>query len=602
MKNILRAYALAAAALSALCASAPASAQATLIDAAYQQIHDRVCAEMAVSPCPRLAEEDARWAFVTTWCRRNPAAVECDALEGLSGGPVVIAFNHKLQSWRAIYGVSDANIDEATGIPEVHARNSNARVIAVVEDTNPLLYSAEAGAISETPSPAIAALQSLFDVLGPSIITAMGFAEKPLTADEAARITDLENAMKPVQCVTAQTESAAEFIRAVETDGGATYTLMKAKCSVDASTLPAALKAIEDAAEPLRTMDFCVSSATALLTLLDTPARSSALQTNIDAVALPPRCVGPIGELANRILARARDVVADPSDAAARKEWNDTAAGDIATLTRRKNAAASATKLVAAADALRGKEADLRTALRKIAAFETRLMQSAASTATKTPSDPISRTDIADFFVVQRGGIPVAWEKKRTRTLTVKESSPFADVVDGKSEVATSYSASVLSASLFDVAVAITHTQLASPVFGTVTAPAPTATNPGATKLVIARKDEDERSGQLALFVSYPVLTLLAPGRSWTRNLGLDLGVGTGENLPAFFLGGSWRMGPIRIGAGSTWQQVKALEGQQLGETVAAEGDIQLKNELDDSWYASFSLSLGETLNLFKRE
>lgn len=598
MKKIFRAYALAAVTLSAFAASA----QATPVDGVYQQIHDRVCAEMAVSPCPRLADGDARWAFVTTWCRRNPGAAECDALEGLSGGPIVIAFHHELQSWRAIHGISDANIDEATGIPEVHARNSKARVIAVVEDTNPLLYSAEAGAISETASPAIAALQSLFDLLGPSIITAMGFAEKPLTADEAQRITGLENAMKPVQCIAAQTEAAAELIRAVETDGSATYTLMKAKCSVDASTLPAALKEIEDAAEPLRTMDFCVSSANGLITLLDTPARSSALQGNIDAISLPPRCVAPIGELANRIVARARDVAADPNDAAARKEWNDSAAGDIATLTRRKNAAASATKLVAAADALRGKEADLKSALRKIAAFETRLMQSIASTATKTPDDPIARTDVADFFVVQRGGIPVAWEKKRTRTLTVKESSPFADVVDGKSEVATSYSASVLSASLFDVAVAITHTQLASPVFGTVTAPAPTAANPNGTKLVIAKKDEDERSGQLALFVSYPVLTLLAPGRAWTRNLGLDLGVGTGENLPAFFIGGSWRIGPIRIGGGSTWQQVKALEGHQLGDTVSAESDIQLKNELDDSWYASFSLSLGETLNLFKRD
>jgi hypothetical protein len=460
----------------------------------------------------------------------------------------------------------------------------------------------------------------------------MAFAEKPLRQDEANKIKAAEDALNKLKCISDQTDAATSFIRSVETGGSATYTLLKASCNVvDEVSLKTAFTDLKDAVEPLRSMELCTAPATALITLLDTPATDTKkLRDNLDAVAMSPRCgnmrnpnppppiiATPLQELSNRIIARGEAVLKaeknlaaasaatrSASEAAlrtARTLWNASAQGDITTLTGRKDAAASAAELGKAADAIAAKADDLKTALRKLAEFEERLIEFGATPSPKPPAAPFARTEVADFFVVPHGGTPVAWAKVRSRTLTVKESSPYAAVIDAKADIATSYAASVLSATLIDMSVAITHTQLASPLFGVVSEPAPTEADPNAKKNVIAKKDEDERSGQLAVFVSYPLLSIFAPNTTWTRSLDVDLGVGTGEDLPAFFLGASWKIGPIRIGGGSTWQQVKALDGQSIGQTVASADDIKLKNELDRSWYAAFSFSLGETLSLFKK-
>jgi hypothetical protein len=96
----------------------------------------------------------------------------------------------------------------------------------------------------------------------------------------------------------------------------------------------------------------------------------------------------------------------------------------------------------------------------------------------------------------------------------------------------------------------------------------------------------------LALFVSYPI---------YRRVLGVEVGAGTDADNSALFAGLSWRIGGFRLGFGSTWQQVKALDGQTVGTVVATKDDIKLKNELASSWYASFSFSLG-SLSLFKKD
>jgi hypothetical protein len=619
-----------------LLGSADTFAQQAIINTAYQKIHDHICTntEMNVTPCPRIDEDDERWAFVTTWCARNSSAAECAPVKNLKGGPVVVAFDHRKGKWRAIYGVDDVNVDDVKGTPDIRIA-SGGRVVVVVEGTNPLLYTAEAGAITETDSPAIGALKALFEKLGPAIAKVVALGAGVLTQEESDAIKKAQTALSDVKCVTDQTEAAITFIRTVETDGASTYKLLKASCKVvDETSLNTAFQDLNDAVAPLRSMDFCAASLTSLITLLDTPAANiKKLKENIDAVVIPPRCAtmknpspppapamkdSPLQELSKRVkqraeaILKAEDALASASSPVklaaaqaavetARKGWNDNAARDIKLLQETKAAAADAAKLVQTADALVEKKGDFVTALGKLAVFERKLIESIATLAPKAPTDTLVRAEIADFFVVPNGTTKVSFEKNRTRTLKVKESSPFAASIDGKTDVDTAYTASVLSASLFDMSVAITHTQLSSPVFGAVSEPAPTEADPNAKKNVIAKTDEEERSGQLAVFVSYPILSIFAPHRTWTRSLDLDLGVGTGEDLPAFFLGGSWSIGPIRIGAGSTWQQVKALDGQSLGDTVATKDDIKLKNELDNSWYAAFSFSLGETLSLFKK-
>ena len=166
----------------------------------------------------------------------------------------------------------------------------------------------------------------------------------------------------------------------------------------------------------------------------------------------------------------------------------------------------------------REKQAALEVILANIKRFDRRLVESAATT--RTIADGVFHTqDVADFFVVRHGAIVVAWTKNRTRTLTVTKASPFATISPNRPDsVATSYGAASLTASLVDMNVALTHTELSSPVFGMVSEATPTAADPNAKTNVIRQTDEEERSGKLAVLVALPIF-LRMNDAPWTEAL-----------------------------------------------------------------------------------
>jgi hypothetical protein len=258
-------------------------------------------------------------------------------------------------------------------------------------------------------------------------------------------------------------------------------------------------------------------------------------------------------------------------------------------------------KAVTAANELLTEERldELEAIARKIKEFERLLLHSAATTRAITKGT-FETTDVADFFVVRQGSIVVEWTKERSRTLTIVKASPFEKLSTNRPDsVTTSYGAASLAASLVDLNVALTYTPLSSPVFGIVSEPAPTAAEPGAMQTVIRQTDEDSHSGECALLVSLPVFLPMGDS-SAARRFALVLGTGASSSNPALFLGLSAKLyGGVQVSAGVTRQQVKALDGQSLGEPIAAATDIRLENDWDTQFFASVSLSLRGIGGLF---
>ncbi|HVE70866.1 MAG TPA: hypothetical protein VNI54_05815 [Thermoanaerobaculia bacterium] len=559
---------------------------ADVVDDTYQQIHTRVCTELQAQTCPSVRDAEEKWAFVATWCDRHGTDALCSGLDALEPSkPIVIAFDHDAQSWRPIRGLAPMNL-EANLKGEVTAlTKSGKRVLAVVESTNPLLYTAAAGAITETDAAVVAELKAFLTKLAPAITGVLESPDGPLTFEQ--KIAELEAAIGKVRAVTEQWQLARKFAEDVEHRRHGKYTLMKL------NDIDEALAEVKEASDALESVTACAPVVTAMLALFDTPPDDVAeLEKKRKAVNMPLSCeqeLRPLRDDADSAIRELREAAA--ADKPAKEQnWRDLATSareQLAKHTKAQNLRAAATEMLGA------KRAEIRGIFNDVRKFETRLMEFVVTTATKESKDPILTGDVADFFVAPRaamtGGVG---EKVRNRTLTVTKSSPF-DKADTRrpDSVATAFGIGSLFTSQIDVGAALTHTPLDNPVFGVQSVDG---------KNVIVVKDEKSRSGKIGLFVSLPFFLYAAPHSNWSRNLAVDVGTNVSDE-PALFLGLSWQpMRLIRLGAGGTMQQVKALDGQELGRTVTAATDIRQKNAREMSWYASFSLSFAG-LDLFKK-
>ena len=560
---------------------------ADVVDDTYEKIHTRVCTEMKFEPCPSVRDGDEKWAFVATWCDRYGTDELCAGLDALeSSKPVVIAFDHDAQSWRPIRGLAPMNL-EANLKGEVTAQTrSGRRVLAVVESTNPLLYSATAGAVTEADAPIVAELKTLLTKVAPAIT---GVITEAPTDPTARLIDDAEAAIGEVRAVVDQWGEGRKFAEAVEHRRPGSYKLMELQ---DIDKALAEVKRTSDALEPL---NFCTTAVTALAALYDTPPDDLAeLTRKRQAVVMPLSCEDLLGQFridADTVLGELRTAT-DANRREKEDTWRGLAANSRADLRKIADTAAKVAALRATATEMLGaKRAEIRGIFNDVRKFETRLMEFVVTTETKTPTDPILTREVADFFIAPRAAITGgAGEKVRSRTLTVAKNSPF-DKADTRrpDSVATAFGIGSLFTSLLDVSAALTHTQLSSPVFGVQSVD---------NKNVIVVKDEKGRSGKVGLFVSMPVFIYAAPTANWSRNIAVDVGTNVADE-PALFLGLSWRpMRLIRLGAGGTMQQVKGLDGQKLGDVVTSATDIRQKNTRESSWYVSFSLSFAG-LDLF---
>lgn len=591
-----------------------ADGQAT-IDDAYQKIQGHVCTDVGKQEqdCQPALDADERWAFVTTWCRRQPdaGAAICPAVDAISDqdGPVVLAFNHDARAWRAIHGLAERDVDvDANGIPKALTRNGR-KVIAAVESTNPLVYEADAGPVTETDAAVVANLKALFAKLGPALLGVTAQAGPITNADEKEKVRLAIKAGEQLQCLIDQWDAARLFTQQVEVRKSASYLLLAAKnqlvgadnallpadqqpCIADRAALAPALEVIETASK----IPFCIAEVEAIVDWMSmSPTDVAALRKEQGKIDLDGAC-------ADRLETdkQARDLRLDGLEAGkvSAALWLQSAAADRTELKERRQMALAVAD--AAALLTTEKRNQLLTVFNDLEKFETRLIASTA-TADSLADRTFDTAEVADFLVVRHGPIVVAWTKDRARTLTVVKRTSFANLSTLRPDtLATSYEAASLAASLIDMTVAVTHTDVVDPVFGAVTEPAPTAADPNATRKVIAQTDEKSRSGKLAVMVALP---LYLPAGGWTRRWGLELGAGASTSTPALFLGVTTKLGGgIRVGGGYTWQQVKELDGQQPGDPIAADTDIKRRDTRDGGWYLSLSLSLESVGSLFKAD
>jgi hypothetical protein len=536
----------------------------------------------------------------------------------VSGGPVVLAFNHDSRSWRVIYGLEPSDIElDKDGNPK--ALTSTGRiVVAVVESTNPLFYSAEAGTVTETVPPIIQEIQTFLDKLGPVLVSAVGLSAK-LSSESTKKIADLDaavpSAKKNTTCLLAQWKNAKRFSEHVETRRGALYTLFSAQCQLDSDAFQKSLDDLETAANAVAEIHFCVPEAKSLQELVEMSATDvPKLRQKQKTIAIQSDCEQALRELNVQVNDRLTHLETAASAAAAspgnkaladalkarERNWTEFGERDSKTLAERAISVADAAAKVATATAMltAEKRAEITGVLLDVEKFEDRLLSFVVTPQHKTPSAPIQVPEVADFFVVPRGSITVAWDKIRSRTLDVKNTAPF-DKPDARrpATVSTKYEAESLFTSLIDFNVSLTYTHLGSPVFEIVTVDAATTADPKATKKIVAKTGEEERAGQLALFVALPVFARSTSPAA--RRFALEIGVGGDTKKSALFLGASWKVTrAIRLGLGRTWQEVKTLDGQTLGQEADA---VKQKSKLGSGWYGSFSFSIG-SLKLFKAD
>jgi hypothetical protein len=587
------------------------------IEERYRAIQGHICEEANLA-CVGLTMAE-KWAVVATWCSSAspdlPEAI-CPSPEP-AGLPAVIAFHHDARSWRAIYGLGPGNLEvDANGIPRVLTR-SGTEVVAIVEGTNPLVYTADAGVVTESDAEVVAALKALFKVLGPALSASVQDASRAVSATQKQAdekvIEAVKAAAKRVGCIPEQWTRARGFTQRVENSQKTEYILLalSAGCSRTDTELETDLEALEKALKELRDIEFCADEAARLRDWIDLPPTDlEALREAQKTIRLTGRCDTRFHEFFDE---REKELKAlEDATAAAKKggssserdrlraEWRARRPAHYATLSAARALGRDASAAIAAGDALlaEAKKKELRALLVSIARFEERLASTAASLESFLDGT-FNERHVPDFFVVPRGAIEVAWTKTRSRTLTVSKSTSLEINTRRPETVSTSYRAASLRASLTGVSVAITHTDVANPEFGMVSEPAPTEADLEARHNVIRRVDQDSRSGELAVLAAIPVFV----AKPWARRWSLELGAGAGTSNPALFLGVSHRLGAgVRLGVGWTAQQVKELDGQQTGDPITAEGDIKLRNDWSDGWYASFSLSLESIGNLFDQD
>lgn len=122
------------------------------------------------------------------------------------------------------------------------------------------------------------------------------------------------------------------------------------------------------------------------------------------------------------------------------------------------------------------------------------------------------------------------------------------------------------------------------------------ATEDGATGKIIALKNDDNRAGETALFVTWIPRSL---EKSFFKP-GLQLGFGLDAADPAAFAGLALGFGKyVKISGGWTWQQVNELRGDfKPGDPVPANGNYQRDGDAAGA-YAAISITLNE-LSFFK--
>lgn len=243
----------------------------------------------------------------------------------------------------------------------------------------------------------------------------------------------------------------------------------------------------------------------------------------------------------------------------------------------------------------------VQKAAAQIEVFERRLDRYRMYKLDNCPGGPCVKKSSLDLRLILEPQLKsVNSTKIQKHSVTIKLDSPYAAqvIATRAAELKADYQLDSVLRGLWGISASVIYTDLASPTFSAV------ADENDPMKKVIAITDETTRAGDIALLADFRLGQWLACRKSYdgcsskSRFFGVEFGAGVSDD-PAFYAGISLRPSRSwRLGFGYTYQQVKELRGQQLGQVVASTEDIRRRDTFEGDWYISLSFAL-DSLSLF---
>jgi hypothetical protein len=613
--------------LAALALAAPLQASIPSpsdVETIYTSYRAAICS----STCPAGFDDfNARLFLLIAYCRSNGTGVDCSAVNKWSTPPT-LTFDHNQRDWVADASLAPRTQEDVNGIPTVSVGRQE-EVVAVVDHTNPLLYSAAGGNVTLQPIEQFSDLQKLAGLIGGNVsaLLQVRAAEGAVlgmsggTLKEAADLfADAGKAYVAAQdltdCVALHVQAATNFVQAVELGRTGQYPRDPPSCqnvTVNGAAVRALTPSLAGARAVLaRRCSTLTESVAALLETdpTDTKAVSKALE-KYEAAKVDPNCAAwqtppdVVTEVDTKIIDRIKHELALPSPDLPALFQDLTGAppgSDVPELARMVKAVKAVedplVKLLASLPAF-GKAAE------NLDGFRERLLRNVTSNLVPCDGDASKRCvpqdAVASAIVVPGGATRVTrWESVHTRPIKIAIDSPYSgDLRSVRPPVETSYNLRSSLASIFDVGVSVTKTDLQSPVFGAVRVDDGDG-NLANDKKVVGIVDQEGQSGKLAVMLNVVPLRLWNKAPTWLQPLGIQIGAGADSSKPGLFGGFSYGLGKYaRIGWGWTSQRVSTLRDETPeGKQIADASEIRKRQKYQEDHYWSLMVSV-RALRLF---
>jgi hypothetical protein len=586
------------------------------VAAAYKSYRTVICraAGLVGPPC------DTAGLTLEEYCGRGGVSNVCKSVNAWRK-TLRLAYDHTASAWMRPEGKLGKRTEfDINSVPTI-ALSHGERLFAIVQNTNPLLYAVSSGEVKQENIEQLADLQKLAGLLGGNISAVLSSRASaaggpaPFDAD-IMKLQAVAQDLKRAQCIseaaTRYAFNAVSFIQAIENGGDSEYELSSTDAffstmckgvSVGQQEFTAAwLQLLQDQAV---VGGYCVEVFDALAALLDAdPSKPNEVRQAVlsyDAALQNPKCsfvkeggstsidsvlrfqnLNPITNALNS--GTTAEVTHQLEVARAQFGVNVRAMQTLV-----KSGGEALTQLIVGGGAVRKSLATREVFRNRVLGALTTVPASCTKAPIGTATSCAGSSGVVRLIVVSSGPTKVTWDKLQSHPIKIVVDSTYAaDVIAVRpTTVETSYKAKSVASSAWDIGVAVTKTDLSSPVFG--------VGKNAANETVIAVTDEETRSGKLSLMFNYLPLRQLFPDRAnAVTALGLQVGAGVDSGNPAFFWGISYGLGRyVRIGWGETSQRVRVLRGQTVGDKVPDKDAIQTRQKFANSHYFSLTISIG---------
>lgn len=590
------------------------------------------CEEIVALEGTRTATPGQQWLALDAYCAPDPTYIGpldrfCEQFSSVKAAtmPLVLAYDHRARRWNPMFRLARARNDEKkdrsasridkdiSGVPTVHLKRSE-ELVVIVDRTNPLLFSLDVTASTESTIDEVETIQTLIDLVTANlgtllrvsrttVVTEPNGAVTPLIKTETVGlpelITKLQQQAALVECYAAETVqhdyARVAFLQAIEFDQSATYgpelACLKQTGAFTLDGLRAALRTLnQDYLDLVSGSFLCYNT----LRAAEASLKDGKLETyRRESVTFHAnREIELCGASADRLMPAldrrfaAIDAGTRPADK--QKLLDEARAKYLGEIQAWLVYAAAEAPALEAAKALLDQRVTIHLALANLKAFERQLDRHLIRPAI----NQVRHTeDVERRLFLMKESTPTRWDRIQTHEISVTGDTKQLDVVSSalESPVKTSYKVDSATRALWGIGVALTYTPLSNPQFGAATDPE----NPNRQVIVVQK--EDSRAGDFALMFDYQIVRRFCPQCPRPlKSIGIEFGAGLDPDKPALFFGIDGRFGRwVRMAAGATTQQVTTLaSGQAVGDVVQSASDILERNTFKTDYYVSLSFRM----------